>query len=1075
MRKVLAIIAMTLCTGIAMAQTHLVTGKITDDKGDPIPYATVKIKSSRSAVSADDNGNFKINVKSSDVLVFSGTGMNPKEVPVGSESSLNISLSANNRELSSVVVTALGVKREAKSLGYSASTVDTKDLNNSVPVNAAAGVTGKVSGAIIQQTNAGVDPDNIRITLRGNRSFLGNNEALVVIDNIPSDPSYLAQLNPNDIETFTVLKGATAAALYGSQAANGVVLVTTKQGQKGKPTVTVSSSITFDRLSFIPAEQYYRPSASSEYLVTDAISYSNQANGQNGYVPYENQSFGTPYSQGSPYGTDSVVIGFPGPDGQVQKVAYKPLVNEFRNFWKTGRTFQNTVSYSAGDDISNFYLSAQNVNRTDITPEDKYQRTNVRANGSKKYGAFRASANVGYNQTVVNQTVIGQTGTNTNNSPFTFQTGASATNFYSQIQNIASQVPFASYSNTNAIFGDINTYYNAYALNPYWYIQNQRLNYTRNDILGNVDLSLDATKWLNFDYILGINNEYYIAQQSTAAINFSPYASDFLANLPSGAEAYFVGNQLPHIFNVNDDVSRLYSNIKVNLHHHFGDIGTQLILGNVINQTREKYVLNGSNTLLNIDNFYNVNYREGIPVVDQESFTQRNYGNFADLSVNYKEWIYLHGSVRKDYTSLLNPAYRKYTYPAGDIAIVLSDAIQALKGSNTISFLKVSGALTKVGNISVNPYQVQNVFGAGPGFPYGQTGGLTSANTYSYPNLKPEFTVSHEIGAEIGVLHNRADLKASYYSEKTTNETVPVNVSPSTGYTGALTNLGEMSNKGLELDLNITPLKLANGLKWDVGIHYTHFINKVVSLGGVNSLYIANTLGTSNSYAVVGQPYATLRLQDWQRDSSTGKVIVDPNTGLPSKGSSLVNMGTTNPTQTLGITTSVSYKGFTLTAVAEYRGGNVIYNGTGTTLEQDGLSARSAQFNSQRFVYPNSVIEVNGKPVPNTNVTINDGGTGFWGNFGFLPPSLYVTSAAFWTLRNASLSYAVPQKWISKTKVIQKASVSIVGSNLFLILPKLNKWTDPEFSEDTGNATGSNSLSQAPPTRTYGATLNLTF
>jgi hypothetical protein len=161
--------------------------------------------------------------------------------------------------------------------------------------------------------------------------------------------------------------------------------------------------------------------------------------------------------------------------------------------------------------------------------------------------------------------------------------------------------------------------------------------------------------------------------------------------------------------------------------------------------------------------------------------------------------------------------------------------------------------------------------------------------------------------------------------------------------------------------------------------------------------------------------------------------------------------------------------------VAEYRGGNVIYNGTGTTLEQDGLSARSAQFNSQRFVYPNSVIEVNGKPVPNTNVTINDGGTGFWGNFGFLPPSLYVTSAAFWTLRNASLSYAVPQKWVSRTKVIQKASVSIVGSNLFLILPKLNKWTDPEFSEDTGNATGSNSLSQAPPTRTYGATLNLTF
>jgi TonB-linked SusC/RagA family outer membrane protein len=1075
MRKVLAILVMTLCAGVAMAQTHPVTGKIVDEKGDPVAFATVKLKSTKSAVSADDNGNFKINAKDNDILVITGTGMNPKEVTVSGTALVTVKMTANNKELSSVVVTALGVKRESKSLGYSAATIDSKDLNSSVPVNAAEGVTGKVSGAIIQQTNSGVDPDNIRITLRGNRSFLGNNEALIVIDNIPSDPSYLAQLNPNDIETFTVLKGATAAALYGSQASNGVVIVTTKQGHKGKPVITVSSAVTFDQLSFIPSEQYYRPSASSEFESTDAISYSNQSNGQNGYVPYENQSFGTPYSAGSPYGTDSVVIGFPGPDGQVQKVAYKPLVNEFKNFWKIGRTLQNGVTYSAGDDISNFYLSALNVNRTDITPDDKYARTNIRANGSKRYGAFRAAANVGYNQTHINQTVVGQTGASQNNSPFAFQTGAAASNFYTQIQNVATQVPFASYSNTNAIFADINTYYNAYALNPYWYIQNQRLNYTRNDVIGNIDLSLDVTKWLNVDYVAGINNEYYVAQQTTAAINFSPYAENFLATLPSGAEAYFVGNQLPHVFNVNETTTKLYSDLNVTLHHQFDNIGAQLILGDVVNQEVQKYVLNGSNTLLNIANFYNVNYREGIPIVDQESFTSRNYGNFADLSLNYNKWIYLHGSVRQDVTSLLNPAYRKYTYPAGDVAVVLSDAIPALKASNTISFLKVSGAVTKVGNISVNPYQVQNVFGAGPGFPYGQTGGLTSSSTYAYSNLKPEFTVSKEVGAEIGVLNNRADFKVSYYDETTTNETVPVNVSPSTGFTSALTNLGQMNNKGLEMDLNFTPLKLQNGFRWDIGIHYTHFINKVVSLGGVSSLYIANSLGTSNSYAVVGQPYATLRVQDWLRDSATGKVIVDPNTGLPSKGSSLVNMGTTNPTHTLGITTSVSYKGFTLSAVAEYRGGNVIYNGTGTALEEDGLSARSAQFNTQRFVYPNSVIEVNGKAVPNTNVTINDGGVGFWGNFGFFPPSMYVTSAAFWTLRNASLTYTVPQKWVEKTKYIQKASLSIVGSNLLLWVPRLNTWTNPEFSEDTGNATGSNSLSQSPATRSYGATLNLTF
>jgi TonB-linked SusC/RagA family outer membrane protein len=1057
MRKLLAtLVAVAICITAALAQTHQLTGKVTDDKGDPVAYASIKIKSSKTGTAADGNGNFKINVKDNDILVISGTGMVLKEVPVSGSTSLSIILNAGNNELSSVVVTALGIKRETKTLGYSTAKIDSKDINSSAPLNVANGVTGKVSGAIIQLTNSGVDPDNIRITLRGNRSFLGNNEALVIVDNVPADNSFLAQLNPNDVESYNVLKGATAAALYGSQAANGVIVVTTKQGQRGRASVTYNTAVTLDRVSFLPKMETDHGGASSEYLYTDAISFSNQSNFQNGYVPFENQSFSTPFAQGSPYGGDSVVIGFPTATGRIQKVAYKALPNELMKFFKTGVTLQNGVSYSSGDEVSNFYLSAQNVSRTGVTPKDTYNRTNVRANGSKKYGVFKASANVSYSQSNVNEV-------------------GSNNNFYTQIQNIAPQVPFASYSNTNADFADINTYYNAYALNPYWYIDNQRYKYTRNDLIGNMDLSLDATKWLNIDYVAGINNEYFLSQSTTAAINFSPYASNFLASLESADEAFFVGNQLPHVSNVADNVYKLYSNVKVTFHKHFGDFGTQLILGNVINQYRENYLSNASTTLLNIGGFYNVNYREGIPGVDQEYYTSRNYGNFADLTLNYKEFIYLHGSARSDNTSLLNPQYRRYFYPAGDISVILSDAIDALKNIPSLSFLKISASLTKVGNISVNPFQIQNVFGAGPGFPFGQLGGLTSSSTFSYPNLKPEFTVSHEFGGEIGLLQSRIDFKANYYSEKTTNETVPVNISATSGYQNALVNVGEMDNKGLEMDLMVTPLKMANGLRWDIGFHYTHFINKVVSLGAVNSLYIANTLGTSNSYAVVGLPYATLRLQDWARDSATGKVIVDGNTGLPSKAPDLVNFGTTNPTQTLGINTTITFKGFTLAAVVEYWGGNVIYNGTGVTLEEDGLSSRTSTFGLQRFVYPNSVIIQNGKAVPNTNVTINDGGVGFWGNFGFFPPSMYVTSASFWSLRNASISYDLPAKLLSKSGFIKKLTIGIVGSNLILLLPKLNTWTDPEFSEDTGNATGTNSLNETPPTRTFGANLTITF
>ena len=1042
------------------AQQKNVTGTITDQKGQPVPFASVLIKGSKKGVSADAEGTFVISVKPGTVLIVTGTGITSKEVTVGSAATLNVQVNFEPSVLSEVVVTALGVKREAKSLGFSTAKIDSKELAASAPVNVASGVTGKVSGAIVQLTNSGVDPDNIRITLRGNRSFLGNNQALIIVDNVPVDNSYLAQLNPNDVESINVLKGGTAAALYGSDASNGVMIVTTKQGssKKGKPTITVSNATTLEKISFIPKLQYDHGSASSEYEASDAVSYTNPSNLQNGYVPFENQSFSSPFAGGSPFGGDSIIIGFPTASGKVQKIPFTGLSNEFKDFWNTGVTSQTGLSVSSGDDVSRFYLSAQYLSKTGITPGDQLNRTNIRLNASRKYGAFRINAEASYAEK--NMNVAG-----------------SNANFYYQLQNIAPQVPFASYSNTNAPFADLNTYYNAYALNPFWYLTNQRNITNRKDLNGNVDMALDITKWLSVDYTIGVN-EYFINQQGyTNGINFSPYGTYLAYNSIGGDEAYFVGNQLPNVSTSSDNVFKLYSNAKLTFHKKFGDFGTNLILGNVVNQAKENYLSNGSSTLLNIPNFYNVAFREGVPNVGQDFYESRNYGNFADLSLSYRDFIFLHGSYRTDNNSLLNPQYRNYYYPGGDIAIVLSDAIPALKNNPYLSFLKLNGSLTKVGNISVNPYQIDNVFGSGPGFPFGQLPGLTSSYTLAAQNLKPEFTTAHEFGGEVGFLKNRIDIKANYFSEKTTNETVPVSVSAATGYQSSLINIGEMDNKGVEIDLNVTPIKLANGLKWDIGLHYTHYINKVVSLGTASSLYISNGPGTSNSYAVVGKSYAQLEVNDWLRDPANGKVIVDANTGLPSKAPGLADFGTTNPTQTLGINSALSYKGFTLGFVLEYRGGNVIYNGTGVSLDVDGLSERVSTFGLQKFVYPNSEVMQNGKLVQNTNITVNDGGVGFWGNFGYFPGSVYVTSAAFWSLKNVSLSYVVPQKYLERAglSIVKQVSIGLVGSNLLLFVPKLNTWTNPEFSEDTGNATGTNTINETPPTRTFGANVIFTF
>lgn len=1036
-------------SGIAQRQ---ITGIVVNADGNSVPSATVTVAETKEATTTNDQGRFSIKAATGQHLEISSVGYDNYSVTVGKSNELNIILQSSNKELTEVVVTALGIKREKRSLGYATAQIDSKDLTSSQPVNLASGIMGKVSGMNINLVNSGVNPDNIRITLRGNRSFLGNNQPLIVVDGVPVDNTYLAQMNPDVVESINVLKGATASALYGSSAANGVLLITTKSARKGKPTITVNSSVSLEKISLIPQFQQEFGPASTEFLGNDALSYSDPRTFNSGYVPYENQSLGSPFNLGSPFGGDSVVIGIPSPDGKIQKLPYKGRPGEFQRFWNTGNTYQNGVSYLGGDDKSAFLLSAQNITRTGILPGDKYNRNSFGFKASRQYGAFKATANASYSSSHTSQGNLYQA--------------------YLAVTNIAPMVPYASYRDVNSPykFSDINTYYNAYGINPYWYLKNQRDNAYRNDLLGSFDFSLDATKWMNIDYLIGLQ-DYSINDVATrAAFNFSPYAIWMANNTLGGNMSIFQGNTPPSLASSTISDNKFYSSLKITLHKKFGDINTQLILGNIINQDQYQLLSNGSTTLLNINDFYNVNFRQGVPNVNQTMSKMRNYGNYADLTLGYKNFLFLHASGRMDATSLLNADNRNYFYPGVDASVVLSDVITALKNSKTISFLKIRGAVTKTGNINVSPYQVQTVFSSGSGFPFGQLPGLTTSTSATFPGLKPEFTLSKEVGGEIGFLENKVNLQFSYFQENTTNETVPIDVSNATGFTQSLINVGEMDNKGLELDLNVTPVK-RNNLRWDVGIHFTHYQNKVVSLGAINSLKISDPSGITNSYAVVGKSYPQLLLTDFARDS-IGQLIVDANNGQPSRANTLVDYGTTNPTYSLGINTSLNYKRFTLSAVAEYKGGNVIYNGTGLYMDVFNISQRFAVFDRSRFSYPNSVIkEPNGKYVANPNNQIYDFSLGAPGGVN----SIYMTSGAYWSLRNASISYSLPTNITDKLKYVQNISVSLVGSNLILIVPKGNIWTDPSYGESTGNATGSNSLHQAPPTRTYGADLKIMF
>lgn len=1049
------------------APPGIVTGRITDINGVPLPGVTIQLKGTTTGVQSNTEGRFSINAASGSVLVISYVGYETQEVTIHGNGPVVVALKDLRKVLNEVVVTALGIKRQAKELGYSTARVGSQELNGSKQTNVATELSGKVSGLQINTVDNSVDPST-RVVLRGNRSFLGNNQALLIVDGVPVDLTYINYLNPNEIDNVTILKGANAAALYGSDASNGVIIITTKKGNQGKPSITVSSTLTQGRVAYLPQLQNSFGPHAGEYqqgyaLFTDF--YGNRL-----YIPFEQQA------QGPAFNGDTVLIGFPQRDGSVLTGPYKAYPKAKYDFFNKGYTFQNDVSYSSGDDKGSFYLSFQNVNTNGIIPEDQSRRTGFRFNGSRKYGKFNADFGASYSQMVVNEDGdVGDTYTSLMGFP----------------PNI--NVP---------AFKDVNNYVNAsingfpipYSLNPYWYIYNSRNNYTNHNFTGNGDISYQITPWLSALYRVGLNMFVNDGKLTTAGKTYSTDA--ILYNNYSFSGDNYVAYP-PGPGSVTDK-SGLQTNLNttaiVTADKTFGDFSTKLILGYTTNSNYQRASSQASSSLT-FPNFYNITSGSQSPTLTDTRQTVRTTGAFADGTIGYKDFLFLHGSVRRDQSSLLAEAFRTYYYPGVDASFIPTDVFPWLKDNKTLSFLKLRASLTKVGNINIPPYSLQNTYVpasanlnpvAGSGtvnvFPFTSTGTTSYAinQTIYNPLLKPEFTVSREVGAEAGFLDNRINVQLAYYVENTTNQTVPIQISPVTGYAIQYTNVGEMQNKGFEGDLSLTPLlRLPGGFKWNVGANVSLVQNRVISLlPGTTELNIAGSSGSGgqvgNDYAIVGQAYPYLKVIDWARDPQ-GRVIVDPVTGLPSQDPNPRNFGQLNPTATLGLNTSIQYKGFTLSAVGEYRGGNVVFNNS-PYIDEFGLTPRSAASAHQRFVFPNSVIQEGGKYVPNTTTTINDIFL-FWGQDGFayLPPSMFVSSAAFWKIREMTLSYDIPQTVLHRTKIIRKATFTLVARNPFTWRPKDNIWTDPEFNEDNSNAIGQNSPNQAPPVKSYGANLTLIF
>ncbi len=668
MRKILSLLAvLVLWTVFAFAQNRVITGQVKDDKGDPIPFASVTIKGTNKGTTTDANGNFRIETKSGDILLITAVGSKEREVAVGSSNTYNVALDKSGA-LQEVVVTALGVQKQPKELGYSVARVKNAELTQARVTNLQNGLVGKVSGLNVSTVNNGVFA-NTRILLRGIRSLTGNNQPLLVVDGSPINLNFINSINPNDVESVNILKGANAAALYGPEGVNGVIVVTTKKGTgRTKPQINIGNTTLFEKVAFLPKMQKSFGSGSSYDAFGDGI-----------YDPIENQTWGAKFD-----GNDTI-IGRPDENGNIQKVPYSYRDGEKEGFFNTGVTIQNDISITAGDERSNFYLSVQDLTTKGVVPSDESRRTTFRINAGKQYGSVRVATNLSYTATTYDVT----------NSP-------GPTYWY--VINTPQQIPLTSYKDyKNDNWSNHNHYFNDYYPNPYEDLQRYRNKGRGDDLVGNIELNWKPWKYINLMNRTSLTLSTASNKSTVEAITYSDYA------LHNGRSISGGGNVKAAVGDGSSTGNRVQNEFIASFDKDFGDFNVKALGGNLVRQTYATSMGISGNNLV-IPTLFNVGNRTGEPGAGQSYSRSRLMSLFGSVSLGFKNWAFVEFTGRNDWDSRLPLDNNSYFYPGVNASVSLTDAIEALGSSKILSYAKVKAAWNKAGNVNAGIYSLESNF-----------------------------------------------------------------------------------------------------------------------------------------------------------------------------------------------------------------------------------------------------------------------------------------------------------------------------------------------------------------------------
>ena len=1060
-RLTMFMISLFLFAGSALAQTKVSGTVLSQEDGQPIIGAAVKVEGTSTGMLTDVNGRFSLTLpEGKNQITVSYLGYESKTMTA--KNGMRVFLKSDATALDEVVVTAMGIKRSAKALGYSAASLDGEQIAEVRTNDVMSGLAGKVAGVQISTTSSDPGASN-SVIIRGISSLSGSNQPLYVIDGVPMTNSAIISgdhlnsqydfgnganaVNPDDVENMTILKGAAATALYGSRAANGVILITTKSGKK-------QNGIGIDYNGGIQWESVLRlPQAQNDFGMGW---YGNKTDDENG-------SWG-PKFDGSMLRYGAIY------DYSQKMKSYVAMKNNMKDFFDTGLRYNNSVSFSNATDATTFYVSLSQIHDDGIIPTsaDSYTKYTFSANASQKVKSVTISANLNY--------------AFQKNSFVT--TGQGGGSMYNAIMQTPRDISIAELKDLTDPFNTPGYYYTPYGItNPYWVLENYENKYENERFYGKLQLDYDFLKYFRATYRFGLDTQ--TGHHNTGEPNLESLFKDTYNYIN---EASTIMGALGSVSQQTRRQREINQDFFVTFDMPINDFNINAVAGFNGNERRYSYLYAYVENLT-IPTFFDLTNSAERPTVEQYSQKRRLYGIYGQAELAWKNMVYLTVTARNDWSSTLPKENRSFFYPGVTASWLFSELFNDnLK--KTINFGKLRIAWGKTGN-DAGVYMTNSVYAqaasgssgwASSAFPFQKTGtnAYTAGNTLGSIDLSPEMTTELEFGLNMAFFQNRLSFDVSYYNRKSDKQIFSLNMDPATGYTAMNTNLGEVSNKGIEALVTVVPIRTRD-FEWSLTWNFTKNKNKVLSLpeelGGEVNIY--GFSGGTGLYAIEGEEMGVFKAYRTKTDSQ-GHIIVNSN-GIPLQTDDIEKVGSMNYDYQMGLGTQLKYKGVSLGIDFDIRKGGLLFSRTADISYFTGNAMQTAYNDRNPFVIPNSVMQdgtdENGNPIyVENNIALTPTQIyNFWNNGGFLSDEAFLVDKSYVKLRSIVLGWELPKKWLAKTP-LQGVKISFFGNNLFVWTPSSNTFIDPEVTSFGNDLSGNfGEYSANPSSRRFGFNLNVKF